>query len=147
MGPGPGEDRGRPARPARATGGVRVRPLRAALGLVLALLVTAGCGSCPPAWAEASEVLDGYRYAAASAGEVAVLADATDLALTRAARRLAAALGLDVERRLAVALRDGRLFVEAWGPDGPLNDLEGLELVALERCAGRTHARVRLELR
>jgi len=132
-----------------SVGGGVTRPSRLLSSLWLAALAlgASGCQSCQPPWAGSLELRDGFRYAAASAGEVFVDADATDLALTRAARRLADALGLDVERRLAVTLRDGQLSVEAWGPDGPLQDLDGLELVELRRCGADLHARVRLELR
>lgn len=114
---------------------------------VVLLALPAGCGSCPPAWADSLQVRDGDTLAAGSAGEVFVDADATSLALTRAARRLADHLALDVERRLSVLLIDGRLFVEAVGEGGVSDALDGLELVELRRCGSRTHALLRLPRR
>ncbi len=120
---------------------------RAVAWALLAGLSLPACSSCPPSWAESVRAEPGFTYAAASCGEVFVDADATGLALTRAARRLADALGLDVEQRLAVRLSDERLFVEAVGPSGPLTALDDLELVDLRVCDGRTHALVRLPVR
>jgi hypothetical protein len=115
--------------------------------LVLAVLLAAGgCSACPPRWADALSVDDTHAWAAASCGEVFVEADDTRLALTRAARRLADHLGLDVERRLSVVLLDGSLYVEAVGSDGPVDGLDGLELVDQVTCSGRTHVRLRLPL-
>lgn len=111
----------------------------------------AACSSCPPDWAEQVALHDGYHYAAGSVGELSVDVDAVDLALTRAARRLADVLGLDVEGRLVVVRAGDLLFVEARGSgaDGGavVDALAGLELVELSRCGSRTHARVRLSVR
>jgi hypothetical protein len=113
-------------------------------GPALALLLLAACSTCPPAWVEHVPVESGWRYAAGSSREVFVEADARDVALGRATRRLAEALQLDVERRLSVTWADGRLFVEAIGPDGPLHDLDALELVDQAECEGTTWVLVRI---
>lgn len=121
------------------------RPRGLARLATLLLLAGSGCTSCPPTWAEGAAALqarDGRLWAAASAGQVFVDADATQLALTRAARRLADALGLDVEGRLSVVWLDERLFVEAFDSAGRPVDLTGLELAALVDCGGRTYARL-----
>ncbi|MFT7465498.1 MAG: hypothetical protein ACI9EF_003867 [Pseudohongiellaceae bacterium] len=117
------------------------------------LLVASGCSSCPPEWADEAPMEDtahddGYRYAAASVGELSVHLDAINLALTRATRRLADALGLDVEGRLSVVRAGGLLFVEARSSAASgntvISELDGLELVELRNCDSRTYARVRL---
>lgn len=129
----------------RGGAGTAPRPrVRRTWVLGLALLVCGGCSSCPPAWADGVGREGGFIWAAASAGETFVDADSERLALTRAARRLADELGLDVERRLSVALIDDRLFVEAVGAHGRLDDLDALELDGVQTCGGRTHVRVRL---
>jgi len=116
-----------------------------ALGVVaLSMCLLCACHTCPPGWADGVGTEDGRAWAAASAGEVFVDADATRLALTRAARRLAEHLGLDVQTRLSVLLADEQLFVEAVGTAGPIDGLDGLELMALLQCDGRTYARVGL---
>ena len=121
-----------------------LRRLPAAL-LLLAAGCTVGCGSCPPGWSLSPPPdASGWLYAAGRCGEVFVEAEARDVALTRAARVLADRLGLDVERRLSVMASDGRLFVEALGPDGPLHALDGLELADEARCDGVLHVLVRL---
>jgi len=120
----------------------------ALLALTLSL---SGCAGCPPSWAEQVSRHDGYHYAAASVGELTVAIDAVDLALSRAARRLADELGLDVEGRLAVTRDGDQLFVEARSSRGAgaelIDDLSGLELVEVARCGARTHAQVRLPVR
>jgi hypothetical protein len=75
---------------------------------------------------------------------VFVDADATSLALSRAARRLTDELGFTVERRLSVRHLDGRLFVEVADDEGLVDALEGLELVELVRCDGTVYALLRL---
>ena len=115
--------------------------------LAVLALALSGCRSCPPDWADRVELVDGYRYASASVGELSVEVDPADLALTRAARRLADALDLDVERRLSVVHSGEILFVEALGRAGPVYELDDLEFVELARCGDRTHARVRLAVR
>jgi hypothetical protein len=117
--------------------------LLAGLLLVVAAC-SAGCHSCPPAWAGHPPQESGWLYADGRSGEVFVEADARQLALTRAARALAERLGLDVERRLSVVASNGRLFVEALGPDGPLHELDALELVDEAECDGVTWVLVRL---
>lgn len=117
-------------------------PGRTAL-LFLALHLAA-CQSCPPSWAGSLSDEGAFIVSAGECGEVFVDADAETLALTRAARRLADHLGLDVERRLIVVLAGGRLQVEAVGAAGPTTSLSTLELVALVRCDGRVYAQVRL---
>jgi hypothetical protein len=112
--------------------------------LPLVLLALAGCAACPPAWVESPPVEPGFLHASGSAGDVFVDADATHLALTRAARVLADALGLDVESRLSVVRADERLFVEAVGADGPTDALDALELVDLVECEHRVWVLVRL---
>ncbi|RKY22409.1 MAG: hypothetical protein DRQ55_01230 [Planctomycetota bacterium] len=112
--------------------------------LVCGLALSGACAGCPPAWADALQVERDFTWAASSAGPVFVEADGTRLALTRAARRLADHLGLDVERRLSVLLLDGTLYVEAVGADGIHHELDGLELVDQVLCDGRVHVRVRL---
>ena len=111
---------------------------------LVAALLTAACTLCPPGWLEHSPTSPDWLYASGSSGKVFVEAKARDVALTRAARRIADALGLDVEERLSVVERDGRLFTEALGPDGPLDALDGLELVDEVECDGVTHVLVRL---
>jgi hypothetical protein len=116
---------------------------------VLSLLLgaAAGCTSCPPDWLDDPPESDSWWYASGSCGEVFVEADARDVALTRAARILADRLGLDVERFLGVAMRDDRLFVEALGPQGPVADLDALELVDEAHCDEVVHVLVRLPSR
>ena len=116
--------------------------LAALLGLAAAC--SGGCRTGPPAWAEEPPQQAGWLYAQGRCGEVIVDADARRLALTRAARVLADRLGLDVERRLAVVPSDSRLFVEALGPDGPLHELDELELVDEAKVDGVTYVLVRL---
>ena len=121
------------------------------LSMVALALASLGCAGCPPDWADQVARHDGYHYAAASVGELTVDIDPVDLALIRAARRLADALGLDVEGRLSVT-RDGEfLFVEARSSRAAgglaVEDLAGLELVEVARCGTRTHAQVRLPVR
>ncbi len=120
-------------------------PRRALLaGLLLAMAACSACHSCPPAWSQSPPQEAGWLYAAGRSGEVFVDADARHLALTRAARELADQLGLDVERRLSVVASDGRLFVEALGPDGPRHELDALELVDEAECDGVRWVLVRL---
>ena len=107
-------------------------------------LLAAACTGCPPSWLEHPPVSPDWIYASGSSGKVFVEAEARDVALTRAARRIADALGLDVEARLSVVERDGQLFSEAVGPAGPLDDFDGLELVNQVECEGVTHVLVRL---
>ena len=123
-----------------------MKPMRALhLGLLAgAALLVAACTACPPGWLEHPPASDEWIYASGSSGEVYVEARARDVALTRAARRIADALGLDVEERLSVVERDGKLFSEAVGPDGPIDTLQGLELVDEVECDGVTHVLVRL---
>lgn len=122
------------------------RALRLArLGLLLVAGALGGaCRACPPDWLEHPPVSSEWLYASGSSGEVYVEAKARDVALTRAARRLADALGLDVETRLSVVELDDRLFTEAVGPSGPLRDFDELELVSRVECDGVTHVLVRL---
>lgn len=115
-------------------------------GLCAALLAAA-CTLCPPSWLERPPSSDDWIYAAGSSGEVFVEAEAREVALTRAARRLADALGVNVEERLSVVERDDVLFVEAVGPDGPLDVFDGLELVDEAECGGVKHVLVRLPRR
>lgn len=114
--------------------------------LLLALLVAllAACGSCPPTWVGHPPDETGWLYADGRCGKVFVDADARRLALTRAARVLADRLGLDVERRLSVTEIDGKIFVEALGPDGPLHQLDGLQLVDEAECDDTHYVLVRL---
>ncbi len=111
---------------------------------LLSTLALAACASCPPAWSEAPPERVGLLHAAAVSGDTFVDADAERVALIRAARQIADALGLDVERRLSVIHADGRLWVEALGPDGVIHDLDGLQLVSTASCDGRTWVLVRL---
>jgi len=113
-----------------------------ACGLAAAL---AACGSCPPSWATQPPEQPGWLLASGACGEVFVGADARNIALTRAARSLADRLGLDVEPRLSVVKKDDRLFVEAWGPQGPVHDLDGLQLVEEAQCRKTTYVLVRLK--
>ncbi len=130
--------------PGRAAGLRRVvAGLAVAASSVLVWALPA-CRSCPPDWLEHPPEQPGFLVATGSCGEVFALADARNLALTRAARRLADRLRIDVEARLSVVLKDGRLFVEAWGSDGPHDDLDGLELVELSECGDGTYVLVRL---
>jgi hypothetical protein len=115
--------------------------------LVALILFAGGCSSCPPDWADRVELSDGYRYASASVGQLSVNVDPANLALTRAVRRLADALELDVERRLSVVHSGESLFVEAYGSAGQVHEFDELEFVELVRCGERTHARVRLAVR
>jgi hypothetical protein len=87
---------------------------------------------------------DGYLLASGSCGEVYIEADAREVALIRAARRLADVLGLDAEGRLSVTSHDGRLFVELVGSSGPSDGLDQLQLVDEVRCDGITHVLVRI---
>jgi hypothetical protein len=114
--------------------------------LLPALLLTA-CATCPPGWVGAVPDDAGWLHATGSSGEVFVETDARNVALTRAARQLADALDLDVERRLSVVFADGRLFVEAVGPGGPVHDLDDLQLVDQAECGGTTWVLVRLPRR
>ncbi len=116
----------------------------ARLPAVLLALVVGACTSCPPDWIEDPPRSDRWLYGAGTAGEVFVDADGKALALSRAARVIADALGLDVERRLSVRDVRGRLFVEAVGPDGPVDALDALELVEVVSCERRVHALLRL---
>ncbi len=116
------------------------------LGLVLCVS-SVGCASCPPAWVDSPPESDDALYASGSCGEVFVDADARQIALTRAARRLADRLGLDVEPRMAVVYADGRLFVEAVTPGGPTDALDGLQLVEQVVCDHVTFVLVRLPRR
>jgi hypothetical protein len=104
----------------------------------------AGCTACPPAWAERPPEDGEALYATGACGEVFVEADARNIALTRAARRLADRLGLDVESRLSVVCADGHLFVEALLPTGPTRALDGLQLVDEAVCGTTTFVLVRL---
>jgi hypothetical protein len=119
----------------------------AAARLACAVLAAAlaSCGSCPPGWMEHPPDQPGWLLASGSCGEVFVGADARSIALTRAARRLADRLGLDVEQRLSVVKKDDRLFVEAWGPQGPVHDLDGLQLVDEAKCRKSTYVLVRIK--
>ena len=113
--------------------------------LALACAAALGaCSACPPGWLAELPRDAGWTYAAGSAGPVFVDADSRNLALSRAARALAAALGIDTEQRVSVVLSDGRLFVELVGREGPTDALDDLELVELVECDGDTHALVRL---
>jgi hypothetical protein len=114
------------------------------LAFACAGLLAAACTLCPPSWLEHPPISPDWIYASGSSGEVFVEAEAHDVAATRAARRIAEALGLDVEARLSVVERDGRLFAEAIGPSGPLDVFDGLELVSEVECEGVTHVLVRL---
>ncbi len=111
---------------------------RVRMPTVLLVLLCAGvmpaCTSCPPAWAGTTPEAVEWTYGVGEAGEVFVDADAVNVALTRAARSISAALGLDVERRLSVVLVEGKLFVEAYGPEGRVSVLDDLELVELTEC-------------
>lgn len=119
--------------------------LPAVLLLLAAAGCAGGCGACPPDWSlRPPPDGSGWLYASGRCGEVFVDAEARDVALTRAARVLADRLGLDVERRLSVVASDGRLFVEALGPDGPLTALDGLQLADEAVCDGVVHVLVRL---
>jgi len=118
--------------------------LALALPLLLGATGLLACSSCPPAWVEHLPQDPGWIYGAGTCGRVFVDVDATALALSRAARGIADALGLDVERRLSVRRLDGRLFVEAVGPQGPLADLDALQLVELVQCDETVHALLRL---
>ena len=131
-----------PSRAARVARAVRAATLVASLTALLTLGVA--CSSCPPAWVERVPESPGWLYASGSCAPVFVDADATAMALTRAARHLTDALGLDVEPRLSVRQLDGRLFVEAVTPDGPVDALDELELVELVECEGTVHALLRL---
>lgn len=108
------------------------------------LAALGGCSACPPSWVDEPPVRSGYLHAAGHCGDVYVEADETSIALARAARRLCDELDLDVNEWLSVVLADGRLYVEAVGPDGPLHDLDDLELVDLRECGGQTFVLVRL---
>jgi len=114
------------------------------LAAACAALLAAACTACPPSWIGHPPVSPGWIYATGSSGEVFVEAEARDVALTRAARRIADELGLDVESRLSVVERDGKLFAEAVGPQGPIELFDGLELVDEADCDGVTHVLVRL---
>jgi len=122
------------------------RLLMLALGVVVGAS-SVGCASCPPAWAQSPPEAADALYASGTCGKVFVDADARQIALTRAARRLADRLGLDVEPRLAVVFADGRLFVEAVTPEGPTDALEGLELADQAVCDDVTFVLVRLPRR
>ena len=115
----------------------------APLGFALAAALT-GCRACPPDWLEHPPRQAGYLLATGSCGEVHVEAEARDVALTRAAFRIADALGVDAEGGLSAVWVDGRVFVELIGRDGPSETLAALELVDLARCDGVTHVLVRL---
>jgi hypothetical protein len=106
--------------------------------------VSGGCTSCPPTWLDAPPSVPGWLFASGQCGEVFVDADATSLALSRAARRLADDLDLVVEQRLSVRQLDGRLFVEVADDEGLVHALEGLELVELVHCNGTVYALLRL---
>lgn len=108
---------------------------------------SAGCASCPPAWADSPPEAADALYASGTCGKVFVDADARQIALTRAARHLADRLGLDVEPRLAVVYADGRIFVEALTPAGPTDALDGLELADEAVCDDVTFVLVRLPRR
>jgi hypothetical protein len=108
------------------------------------LAAAAACGSCPPAWVGHPPQEAGWLYAEGRCGKVFVDADARRIALTRAARVVADELGLDVERRLSVTEADGKLWVEALGPEGPLHALDTLELVDEAECEGTHFVLVRL---
>lgn len=114
------------------------------LAAAFVALLAAACAGCPPSWLEQPPDAPDWIYATGSSGEVFVEAEARDVALTRAARRIADELGLDVEERLSVISRDGRLFAEAVGPQGPLEVFDGLELVEQAECDGVMHVLVRL---
>lgn len=116
--------------------------------LLAALLGTAlaACSSCPPGWIDAPPHEAGWVYGAAAAGKTYVDARATDLALTRAARVVAAGLELSLPGGLAVSLRGGRPWVEAFDEQGAVHALDDLELVDLVECDGRTYALVRLRV-
>ena len=113
---------------------------------LLPALLLAACATCPPKWVADVPFDTGWMYAAASSGEVFVEADELNVALTRAARRIADELELDVERRLSVVFADGRLFVEAVGPDGPVTDLDDLQIVDQASCGSTTWVLVRLSV-
>ena len=116
-----------------------------AFALAVALPLTAGaCSSCPPGWVEELPRSAGWTYAAGTCAPVFVDADASQLALTRAARQLAHSLGIDVEARLSVRQLDGAVFVEAIGDAGPTDALDALEVVEVVTCDGTVHALVRL---
>ena len=116
--------------------------LPALLGAILMSL--AACAACPPGWVERPPQAADALYASGTCGDVFVEADARNIALTRAARRLADELGLNVEPRLSVIFADGRLFVEALTPAGPTSALDGLQLVAEAVCRRTTCVLVRL---
>ena len=111
---------------------------------LLGVLSLTACASCPPAWSEAPPERVGFLHAAAGSGDTFVDANAERVALIRATRQIADELGLDVERRLSVIHADGRLWVEALGPEGLVHDLDGLELVSSVVCGDRTWVLVRL---
>lgn len=113
-------------------------------GLLCAVLLVAACRACPPRWLERLPEQEGHLLATGSCGEVYVDAEARDVALTRAARRLADALGVDAEVRLSATWLDGRVWVELVGASGPSDALDALELVDVVRCDGATHVLVRL---
>lgn len=118
--------------------------MRLAWPALLAAVLLVACGSCPPGWVGHPPEESGWLYADGRCGKVFVEADARRLALIRAARVLADRLGLDVERRLSVTEIDGTIFVEALGPDGPLHQLDGLQLVDEAECEGTHYVLVRL---
>jgi hypothetical protein len=120
-----------------------IRPLALALSLALAGWLV-GCESCPPGWVGHPPEEAGWLYADGRCGKVFVDADARRIALTRAARVIADRLGLDVERRLTVTEAGGKLYVEALGPDGPLHQLDGLQLVDEAECNDTHYVLVRL---
>jgi hypothetical protein len=107
-------------------------------------VLLAACQACPPPWLARLPEQEGYLLAHGSCGEVYVEADARDVALVRAARRLADALGLDAEERLSVTWHDGRLFVELIGASGPSGALDDMQLVDEVRCDGVVHVLVRV---
>ncbi len=123
-----------------------LRIARAPLAACILVTMAAGCRACPPGWVSDPPERQGWIHAAGSSGDVYVEADATALALTRAARAISERLGLDVERRLSVVYADGRLFVEAVGADGPSSALDRLEFLDSTRCDERTWVLVRLPL-
>ena len=114
------------------------------IGAAFVAALTLGCSVCPPRWVDELPVRSGWIHATGECGGVFVDADATRVALTRAVRTICDELGLDVENGLSVVWSDGRLFVEAVGPDGAMGDLDDLELVNRTECDGRTYVLVRL---
>ncbi len=110
----------------------------------VALNFLPACLSGPPTWVAQPPESAAWWYASGACGEVSVDADARQVALTRAARRLAERLGLDVEERLSVVLADDRLWVEALGARGPVTELRALELVRQAERNGVTYVLVRL---